>query len=48
MGWLMFFLGMMVGSTVGVGAMCLLFYARDPEMLLKPGEKCPSNSPPRL
>lgn len=32
MGWLMFFLGMMVGSIVGVMAMCLVFYGRGPEI----------------
>lgn len=32
MAWLWFFLGMMVGSTVGVGAMCVIFYAREPSL----------------
>lgn len=30
MGWFMFLLGMMAGGMVGAGAMCLIFYAREP------------------
>lgn len=30
MGWVMFLLGLMAGGMVGAGAMCLIFYAREP------------------
>ena len=45
MGWIMFFLGMMVGSTVGVCAMCVVFYAREPEIPPNLRETCTSNPP---
>lgn len=32
MSWVMFLLGVVVGSTVGVTAMCIVFYGREPEM----------------
>jgi hypothetical protein len=32
MGWILFILGMMVGGTVGVSVMCLLFLARETEI----------------
>jgi hypothetical protein len=35
MSWIMFFLGLMVGSTVGVCAMCVVFYAREPAIPLE-------------
>ncbi len=32
MGWIMFFLGMMVGGTVGISVMAIVFYGREPEI----------------
>ncbi len=32
MSWVMFFLGMVVGSTIGITAMCIVFYGRESEM----------------
>jgi hypothetical protein len=32
MNWAMFFLGMVVGSTIGIAAMCIVFLSREPEM----------------
>ena len=45
MGWIMFFLGMIVGSLVGVMAMCLVFYSRGPEIEANLARKCTPDLP---
>ncbi len=45
MAWIMFFLGMLAGSTVGVCGMCVIFYAREPEISPALSKTCAPNPP---
>jgi hypothetical protein len=45
MGLLLFILGMMVGGTVGVGVMCVLFWTREPEIRREFAKTCAPNAP---